>query len=80
MEKGVKKRVKSLYKLVRSTIFIKSYYCLYCEMFSFDKIILEEHIKKFHDENGKIEKIYQCTKCYRQTIENKIIKHITKYH
>lgn len=81
-QKNKMKKVKSLYKLTRDQLFVKDYYCKYCEMKDFNKYFMENHIKTCHTESGEKITLFRCKKCNLSCDmkEVEIIKHIIKFH
>lgn len=71
-------KVKSLYKLSRNRMFVKNYYCIYCDMIDFDEGYLQEHVKNYHDEFGKIIKTFRCNKCAESIVKWEIIRHMVE--
>lgn len=74
------RKIKSLYKLTRNFLFTKIYYCMYCDMIDFEKQWLQKHIWEFHDECGKIIRLFECKKCRKRVFEHKILKHIARHN
>lgn len=69
------KIVKKLYKLSRNALFVKVYFCMYCQMLDYNKQWMQQHMKSEHDEHGKLIRMFECKKCSCAMIENEIIYH-----
>lgn len=63
MDRGVKYKVRKLFKITREKLFKEEYYCLYCGILDFDYDWLHIHIKNCYDEFGKVIKMFHCKHC-----------------
>lgn len=79
LKKKKKKMVKSLLKLARNILFIKEYYCQYCNLIELNKTTMMQHIKSNHDESGITIKLFFCVKCQINMSNNEIIEHIATH-
>lgn len=74
--------MKTLYKLARKKLFVKTYFCGYCDFIDFDKQFMRGHVRHYHDETGNVITLFICKLCHFQKTcaENEIIRHIFKNH
>lgn len=72
--------MKSLYKLTREKLFIKSYLCIYCGMKDFEKDWMRQHVKHHHDERAVVARIFICKKCFEDVRESSLVEHQVQTH
>lgn len=72
------KKVISLYKLSRKTLFKKNYFCEYCDMIDSEGNWLQNHIYNIHDECGRIMEIFYCRRFNRKMFDNEILIHLAE--